>query len=76
MTDPRKVLRQAKAEEQAAETLLKLWEAARRLGVSTITVKRYVKRGDLAYRRLPSGHIRIIESSLEQCATRHDRRLQ
>ena len=57
------------------ETLLRPQEAARRLGVAVITIKRYVKKGYLAYRRLPSGHIRIVEASLETCADQHNRRL-
>lgn len=61
--------------ERRIEKLLLLTEAADRLRVSVVTIRRYVKRGELAYRRLPSGHLRIIEDSLEQCAIRHDRRV-
>ena len=47
---------------------LTIVEVAERVGVSTRTIKRYIARGYLTARRLPSpsgrGHLRIDESEL------------
>lgn len=49
-------------------------EAAKRLMVSCETIRRWTQRGYLKGYWLPSGRLRVIESSLARCAATKDRR--
>ena len=49
--------------------LMRVGEFARRLGVSTQTVKRWLNRGEVEYVRLPGGERRIPEAELDRLFT-------
>lgn len=65
----RQVLEDAIREDQRAEKLLTVAMAAKRLGVCTETVRRWVKAERLPARRYPSGQFRIPEGEVEKILT-------
>lgn len=52
-------------EENKKETMCKLWDLERELGVSRATLYRWCKRGVIKSTKLPSGHIRVPYSEVE-----------
>ena len=59
------------------DRVLRMSEAARRLGVTRRTVLRYVHEGKLPAVQLPSGHYRVRETDLAAAIEergRHERR--
>ncbi len=48
-------------------------EAARILGVSRSTIRRYVEQGRLSARRLPTGVLRLRRAEVERTAEEADR---
>lgn len=48
-------------------------EAARILGVSAETIRRYIDRGLIRARRLPLGHRRVLRGDVEELRRRGDR---
>lgn len=60
------------SEDQARRTtdteqLLTVREAAKKLHVGPRTVLRYIAKGALKARRLPSGYYRITETAIQEC---------
>lgn len=49
-----------------AETWLTVGQAAKRVGVSEMTIRRYIATGRLPALILPSGHRRILASALHR----------